>query len=54
MISLQIGTKAVAGIRIPGYLTETVITWFHFSVPITRKRHLKMLSEHLSHTNGSL
>ena len=39
------------GIRVPGYLTETVITRFHFSVPITRKRHLKILTEHLTHTN---
>ena len=29
-------------------------TWFHFSVPITLKRLLKIPTEHLSHTNGSL
>ena len=33
--------KAVSGIRVPGYPTETAITRFHFSVPITRKRLLE-------------
>ena len=40
--------------RIPGYPTETVVTRFHFLVPVTSKRLLKNPTEHLSHTNGSL
>ena len=30
--------KAVPGIRVPEYPTETVITRFHSSVPITSKK----------------
>ena len=43
--------------RLSGYSdtrTKTVITRFHVSVPITGKRLLKVPTEHLSHTNGSL
>ena len=40
--------------RLPGYPTETVIIRFHFLLPITRKQLFKILTEHLSHTNGSL
>ena len=46
--------KAVPGIWVLGYPTKTVVTRFHFSVPITRKRLLNILTEHVSHTNGSL
>ena len=31
--------------RVSGYLTETVITRFHFSAPITHKRLFKILTE---------
>ena len=33
--------------------SETVITRFHYSVPITRKQLCKIATEYLSHTNGS-
>ena len=33
---------------------ETVITRFHISVPIPRKRLSQIWTEYLSHTNGSL
>ena len=45
-------SKAVPGIQVTRYPTETGNTRFHFSVPITRR--LKNFTEHLSHTNGSL
>ena len=40
--------------RVSGYTSETVITRFHFSVPITRKRLFKFCTKHLSYTNRIL
>ena len=42
--------KQVRLCQVTRYLTETVITQYNFSVPITRKRLLKILTKHLSHT----
>ena len=35
-------SNAIKAVPVPGYLTEAVITRFHFSVPITRKWLLKI------------
>ena len=40
--------KAMPGIWGPKYPTKTVITRFHFSVPISRKRLYEFLTDHLS------
>ena len=45
--------SSVSGCKtVTGYPAETVITQFHFSIPINRL--LKIPTEHVRHTNGSL